>query len=107
MLSVTSYTKIGMRIAVFAGLIMAGLSFLVGLFYLIMKLIHWNSFYAGQAPTIIIVSFMCSVLLVFMGFLGEYISAINIRMMHRPLVVEEERLNFNKDTEKGDEQQAG
>ena len=103
MLSVTSYTKAGMRIAVFAGLSMALISFLVGLVYLIMKLVYWDRFDAGQAPTIIIVSLMCSILLAFMGFLGEYISAINMRMMHRPLVVEEERINFDEDKEKSEE----
>ena len=97
MLSVTSYTKAGMRIAVFAGMAMAFVSFLVGLVYLILKLIYWDRFDAGQAPTIIIVSLMCSILLAFMGFLGEYISAINMRMMHRPLVVEEERINFEEE----------
>lgn len=96
MLSFTSYTKIGMRIAEFAGFGFAILSLLIGVIYLIMKLIYWDRFVAGQAPTIIIVSLMCSVLLAFMGFLGEYISAINVRMMHRPLVVEEERINFDK-----------
>lgn len=96
MLSFTSYTKIGMRIAEFTGFAFAILSLLFGLIYLIMKLIYWDRFVAGQAPTIIIVSLMCSVLLAFMGFLGEYISAINVRMMHRPLVIEEERINFDK-----------
>ena len=96
MLSVTSYTKAGMRIAVFAGMGMAFVSFLVGLVYLVMKLIYWDRFDAGQAPLIIIVSLIGSILLAFMGFLGEYISAINMRMMHRPLVVEEERLNFGE-----------
>ena len=100
MLSVTSYTKAGMRIAVFVGMAMAVISFLVGLVYLVMKLVYWDRFDAGQAPTIIIVSLMCSILLAFMGFLGEYISAINMRMMHRPLVVEEERINFDKGEEK-------
>lgn len=100
MLSVTSYTKAGMRIAVFAGLGMALISFLVGLVYLVMKLVYWDRFDAGQAPTIIIVSLMCSILLAFMGFLGEYISAINMRMMHRPLVVEEERINFEEEEKK-------
>ena len=100
MLSVTSYTKAGMRIAVFTGMGMAVISFLVGLVYLIMKLIYWDRFDAGQAPTIIIVSLMCSILLAFMGFLGEYISAINMRMMHRPLVVEEERINFEEEEKK-------
>ena len=99
MLSVTSYTKVGMRVAVFGGLIMAFLSLLVGLVYLVMKLIYWDRFDAGQAPTVIIVSLMCSILLAFMGFLGEYISAINVRMMHRPLVVEEERINFGNEGE--------
>lgn len=95
MLSFTSYTKIGMRIAEFTGFAFAILSLMIGVIYLIMKLIYWDRFVAGQAPTIIIVSLMCSVLLAFMGFLGEYISAINVRMMHRPLVVEEERINFD------------
>lgn len=94
MLSVTSYTKAGMRIAVFGGMIMAFGSLLIGLIYLILKLIYWDRFDAGQAPMIIITCLIGSILLAFMGFLGEYISAINVRMMHRPLVVEEERLNF-------------
>ena len=94
MLSVTSYTKIGMRIAEFVGFGFGFVNLLVGLVYLILKLIYWDRFNAGQAPLIIITSMMCSVLLAFMGFLGEYISAINTRLMHRPLVVEEERINF-------------
>lgn len=97
MLSVTSYTKIGMRLAEFVGFIFAVLSLIIGFVYLIMKLIYWDRFVAGQAPTIIIVSLMCSVLLFVMGFLGEYILAINMRLMNRPLVIEEERINFAKE----------
>ena len=99
MLSITSYTKMGMRIAVFAGMILALISLLIGMVYLVMKLIYWDRFHAGQAPTVIIVSLMCSILLAFMGLLGEYISAINMRLMKRPLVVEEERINFTGDTD--------
>ena len=95
MLSVTSYTKAGMRLAVFGGMIMAFISLIVGLVYLILKLINWYSFDAGQAPLIIIVSLIGSILLSFMGLLGEYIAAMNLRIMKRPLVVEEERLNFD------------
>ena len=101
MLSVTSYTKAGMRLAVFGGAFFAVMNLLVGLVYLIMKLIYWDRFEAGQAPSVIITSLMGSILLCFMGFLGEYISAINIRQMHRPLVVEEERLNFDEDGRDG------
>ena len=76
-----------------------GLAMLL-LVYLIMKLIYWDRFDAGQAPTVIIISTMCSILLAFMGFLGEYIAAINVRVMKRPLVVEEERINFDAPEEK-------
>lgn len=95
MLSVTSYTKVGMRIAEFAGFGIALLSMIMGLLYLVLKLAYWDRFDAGQAPMIIITSMMCAVLLAFMGFLGEYISVINTRLMHRPLVIEEERINFD------------
>ena len=94
MLSFTSYTKFGMRFAVFTGIGFSFISLVVGIVYLILKLVYWDRFIAGEAPTIIILCLMSSILLSFMGFLGEYISAINIRMMHRPLVIEEERINF-------------
>ena len=95
MLSFTSYTKSGLRIATFAGFIIAFLSFLFGMVYLVLKLLFWNSFTAGYAPMMISVFFLGGLLLSFLGFLGEYVMAINIRVMNRPLVVEEERINFS------------
>lgn len=94
MLSFTSYTKVGMRLATFSGFIIAFLSFLVGLGFLIAKLVSWDSFTAGYAPTVIAIFFMGGLQLAFLGFLGEYVMAMNLRIMNRPLVVEEERLNF-------------
>lgn len=98
MLSFTSYTKAGLRLATFFGFIVAGLSFLIGLFYLVAKLLYWDRFTAGYAPTMIAVFFMGGVQLAFLGFLGEYVMAINARVMNRPLVVEEERINFEKES---------
>lgn len=95
MLSFTSYTKAGLRLATFFGFLIAGLSFLIGLFYLIAKLIAWNSFTAGYAPMMIAVFFMGGIQLAFLGFLGEYVMSINTRIMNRPLVVEEKRINFD------------
>ena len=96
MLSFTSYTKAGLRIATFVGFSAAILSFLVGVLYLSMKLVWWDRFPGGTAPTVIILSFLCSLQLFFLGFLGEYIMNMNTRLMNRPLVVEEERLNFDE-----------
>lgn len=94
MLSFTSYTKVGLRIATFFGSICAAISMLIALVYLIMKLIHWYDFSAGTAPMLIGMLFLGSVQLFFIGLVGEYILSINSRVMKRPLVVEEERINF-------------
>ncbi len=95
MLSLTSYTKIGLRLAVFAGGAFSVIGFLVALVYLILKLIRWYDFPAGTVPILIGVFLMSSIQLFFIGLLGEYIMNINRRVMKRPLVVEEERLNFD------------
>ena len=94
MLSITSYTKIGLRIATFAGCGVGMISLLVALVYLILKLVMWNQFQAGMAPILIGMCFLGALQLFFIGLLGEYILSINERVMNRPLVVEEERINF-------------
>ncbi len=99
MLSFTSYTKVGLRIATFGGFFVSAVSFVIALYYLVMKLLYWNRFVAGNIPILIGVFFLGGVQMFFIGLLGEYIMSINTRVMHRPLVVEEERLNF------GDEKQ--
>lgn len=96
MLSFTSYTKIGLRIATFLGAAFAGLSIIVAIVYFILKLIYWNRFQAGMVPLIILVSLTSSLQLFFIGLMGEYILSMNKRLMNRPLVVEEERINFNQ-----------
>ena len=100
MLSFTSYTKIGLRIATFSGFIIAGGSALIGLLYFIYKLLFWNMFSAGTAPLVIGIFFLGAAQLFFIGLLGEYVLSINRRIMNRPLVIEKERINFGKDEKK-------
>lgn len=95
MLSFTSYTKIGLRLATFAGFFVGCISVVIGLVYLVLKLIYWDMFAAGQAPMLIGMFFLGAVQLMFIGFMGEYIISMNSRIMKRPLVVEEKRLNFD------------
>lgn len=94
MLSFTSYTKIGLRMATFLGIICGIISAIIGVIYLVMKLVFWNSFAQGMAPVLIGMFFLGSIQLFFLGFIGEYILSINQRVMNRPLVIEEERINF-------------
>lgn len=94
MLSFTSYTKVGLRLCTFVGILCGVLSFIIGFVYLIAKLIWWNSMSAGMAPVLIGVFFLGALQLFFIGFIGEYVMSINQRVMNRPLVIEEERINF-------------
>ena len=94
MLSFTSYTKIGLRMATFFGGIVLIISVIIAIVYLIMKLIWWDRFQAGMIPMLLGMLFLGSVQILFIGIVGEYVLAINQRSMKRPLVIEEERINF-------------
>lgn len=95
MLSFTSYTKIGLRLATFLGAISFIISLIVAIVYLVLKMIYWDRFQAGMIPVLLGMLFLGSVQILFIGIIGEYVLAINQRTMKRPLVVEEERINFN------------
>ena len=94
MLSFTSYTKVGLHLVTFAGMILSALSIFAALVYLVLKLLYWDRFSAGFAPMIIGLFFLNAIELLFIGFVGEYVMSINTRVMNRPLVIEEERINF-------------
>lgn len=94
MLGLTGYTKVPLRLAAMLGFAAAAMSFMVGLAYLVYKLIFWSQFSVGLAPAVIGLFFLGSVQLIFLGIVGEYIGAIYTQILHRPLVIEKERINF-------------
>jgi len=95
MLSFTTYTKGGLRLATFLGFGSSVVCVVLAIVFLVLKLVFWNRFNAGMAPLLIGMFFIGSVMLFFMGIMGEYILSINQRILARPLVIEEERLNFD------------
>lgn len=95
MISITNYSKIVLRLATMIGFLFSFLSFIFGLIYFIYKIIYWHSFNVGIAPLISGVFFIGSIQLFFLGLIGEYIVNINDRLMKRPLVIEEKRINFD------------
>ncbi len=97
MLSITSYTKVSLRIATFIGLFSSFVSIIIALVYLVLKLVDWYGFNAGSAPVVIGVFLLGGIQLFFIGLIGEYILNINTRVIHRPIVVEEERINFEEE----------
>ena len=96
MLSITSYTKIGLRLATFLGFACSAISIIIAIVYTILKLANWDSFQAGTAPLTIGVFLIGGIQLFFIGLIGEYILNINTRVINRPIVVEEKRLNFSE-----------
>lgn len=94
MLGLTSHSKIPLRFAVLLGFGVALISAVLGFGYLIYKLLFWARFSVGSAPVVIGLFFFASVQLIFLGIVGEYVGAIYTQVLHRPLVIEEERINF-------------
>ena len=94
---ITSYSKSILRVATLTGTILSGISILVAIITLVRKLLFWDTFQAGVAAIGVGVFFLGSVQLFFIGLVGEYILGINTRILNRPLVIEEERINFNEE----------
>ncbi len=92
---IVNYSKLPLRLAIFSGFFLGLASFFVAMAYLLLKLIYWDSFSFGLAPLMIGIFFFASVQLIFIGIFGEYIGAIWTQVKNRPLVIEEERINFD------------
>lgn len=90
-----NHSKLPLRLAAFSGFCLAGISLLCALVYFIYKLLFWNTFTLGMAPLVIGLFFFSAVQLIFIGIIGEYIGAILTQVKNRPLVIEEERINFD------------
>ena len=93
-LGITSHSKVPLRLATMAGFVMSVLSVLVGLGYLVAKLIFWDRFSLGIAPILVGFFFLTSVQLFFIGILGEYVGVIWTHVRAVPHVFELERINF-------------
>jgi len=88
-----NHSKLPLRLAIFLGFLLAGISFTVALVYFIYKLLYWDTFTLGLAPLVIGVFFFSAVQLIFIGIIGEYVGAILTQVKNRPLAIVEESLN--------------
>lgn len=91
-----NHTKLPLRLAVFSGFLLAAVSFIIALIYLILKLTRWDTFELGLAPIMIGLFFFAAVQLISIGIIGEYVGAIWTQVKNKPLVIEEERINFDE-----------
>jgi polyisoprenyl-phosphate glycosyltransferase len=96
---IVNHSRIPLRLATIVGFISSVMSLVAALVYFVMKLMFWYDLPIGVAPVIIGLFCVASVQLFFLGVLGEYVGSIYTQVRNRPLVVEQERINFDDDTE--------
>jgi glycosyltransferase involved in cell wall biosynthesis len=94
MLSFTTYTKSVLRFFSLLGFISAAVAFIVGVGAFFTKIFNWWAVSPGIASVTILVAILGGLQLLILGFIGEYIMNMNQRILNRPLVIEEERINF-------------
>lgn len=95
LLGLTSMSRAPVRFATLFGAAMSMLGFATALFYLIAKLLFWDSFPLGQAPLLIGIFMFGSVQILIAGLVGEYIAVLHQRAQNHPHVVELYRVNFD------------
>jgi dolichol-phosphate mannosyltransferase len=76
-----------------SGFILAGLSFLLGGWYLLQKLIGIN-LTPGLSTTILLISFFSGVQLLGLGLIGEYVGRIYDEVKRRPMYIVDKKINF-------------
>jgi glycosyltransferase involved in cell wall biosynthesis len=96
---IVNHSKIPLRLATILGFCSSVVSLAAALVYFVMKMVFWYRLPIGIAPLIIGLFCVASVQLFFLGVLGEYVGSIYTQVRNRPLVVEEERINFDDGTE--------
>ena len=95
---IVNHSKTPIRFVTFTGILGSLISFLIGLFFLLYKLLHWDSFQLGLAPLLVGFYFGISILIFMLGIIGEYVGFLFTRAKNMPLVFEKERINFDSDS---------
>ena len=93
-LGIIKHSKIPLRIMTFIGFCTSLMSIFVALYYLVKKILYWQSFDLGTAPLVIGLFLIASVQIFLLGFIGEYVMNILLQTRKLPLVIEKERINF-------------
>ena len=97
MQGIVNHSRIPLRVATILGFVSSVVSLMVAIVYFVMKMLFWYNLPIGVAPVIIGLFCVASVQLFFLGVLGEYVGSIYTQVRNRPLVVEQERINFDDD----------
>lgn len=100
--SLVQTSRVPLKLATMLGFMVSIISLGIAGFYLIYKICNWTTFELGLAPLLIGIFFIGGVLLMFLGIIGEYIGEILSRVTIRPLVIVQERINFDAKEDQAD-----
>ena len=99
---IINHSKVPLRLATMLGFCSSILSLVAAMVYFVMKMLFWYNLPIGIAPLIIGLFCVASVQLFFLGILGEYIGSVHTQVRNRPLVIEAERINFDREARNDD-----
>jgi glycosyltransferase involved in cell wall biosynthesis len=94
MLGIIKHSKLPLRLMTITGFVFSAIACVTGIFFLIYKMLFWESFQLGLAPIILGLFFGISFQILLLGIIGEYVGFILIQVRKFPLVIERERINF-------------
>lgn len=92
---IVSFSGAPLRLALFAGLLLSGLSIFYSLCVGILAILGKVPAEHGVPTVIVALFFFSGVQLFLIGIVGEYILAIYNQVRRKPLVIERERINFD------------
>ena len=78
-----------------SGFVVAAISFLIGIWYVIQKIVGVN-LTPGLPTTVLAVSFFSGVQLLALGLVGEYIGRIYDETKRRPMFIIDKKINFSE-----------
>jgi len=89
-----SFSSRPLQLMSIAGFVLAGLSFLLGGWYVLQYLIGIN-LTPGLPTTVLVVTFFSGVQLLALGLMGEYVGRIYDEVKRRPLYILDKKINFD------------
>jgi len=97
LLAIVKHSKLPIRLFTILGAVCSLISFCIAVSYFAAKLLFWNTFQMGIAPLIIGFFLFSGIQMLGLGLIGEYVFVSLTHIRNLPLVVELERINFDKD----------
>ncbi|MFA7676561.1 MAG: glycosyltransferase, partial [Candidatus Omnitrophota bacterium] len=90
---ITSFSDFPLKTAAFIGIAISLVSFLVGIYYILIKLFT-DRLLQGWATLLVSILFLGGIQLIFLGVIGEYIGRIYEEVKQRPLYIIKEKQGF-------------